>query len=75
MNTSTATDFADDLVRVGLPVRNAHHMVAAILGEARNLSGTSLADVSRADLRGLSEAIDQDVQSVLTVEEVRALLS
>lgn len=65
---STATDLADYLVRAGLPFRDAHHIVAAIVGEARDRSYNSLADFSLSDLQAFSDTITQDVQSVLTVE-------
>jgi argininosuccinate lyase len=63
----TATDLADYLVRKNVPFRQAH----AISGRAvaycieRN---RDLADLSLAELRKFSEAIDRDVFQVLTVE-------
>ncbi|MBB5574640.1 MULTISPECIES: argininosuccinate lyase [Rhizobium] len=65
---STATDLADYLVRAGLPFRDAHHVVATIVGAARERNYESLADFTLTDLQSFSDVIKQDVQAVLTVE-------
>ncbi|MDC9837809.1 argininosuccinate lyase [Rhizobium sp. MJ37] len=65
---STATDLADYFVRAGLPFRDAHHVVAAIVGEAREKGYASLADFSLPELQAHSSVIGEEVQSVLTLE-------
>ncbi|MEA3274220.1 MAG: argininosuccinate lyase [Pseudomonadota bacterium] len=64
---ATATDLADYLVRKGIPFRDAHEIVgkAVALGvrERRDLSELTL-----AELRQFSSAIDEDVFAVLTLE-------
>ncbi len=64
---STATDLADYLVRAGMPFRDAHHVVAALVGLARDQNCRSLSDLSLADLQAHSSLIDNDVFAVLTV--------
>jgi len=64
---STATDLADYLVRKGLPFRDAHEVV----GKAVRLgvdSSRDLAEMKLTELQQFSEAIDQDVFDVLTLE-------
>ena len=64
---STATDLADYLVKRGLPFRDAHEAV----GKAVSLAiagGQDLADMSLAQLQDVSELIEEDVFSVLTLE-------
>lgn len=65
---STATDLADYLVRAGMPFRDAHHVVAAVVGLARDRNCRSLSDLSLADLQAHSALISADVFDVLTVE-------
>ena len=64
---ATATDLADYLVRRGLPFRDAHEVV----GKAVRLgieTQRDLALLSLAELRALSELIDDDVYAVLTLD-------
>jgi argininosuccinate lyase len=65
---STATDFADWLVRVaGLPFREAHH----VTGEAVRMAehrGVALADVPLAELQALDGRIDARVIEILNVD-------
>ncbi len=65
---STATDFADWLVReLGLPFRDAHHATGAVvkLAEQKNCD---LSELSLADLQAIDERITEDIFSVLSVE-------
>lgn len=64
---ATATDLADYLVRRGVAFRDAH----AIVGQAVALGVTQqcdLADLSLETLQRFSDAIEQDVFEVLTLE-------
>ncbi|MBD9491497.1 argininosuccinate lyase [Ensifer sp. ENS11] len=65
---STATDLADYLVRAGLPFRDAHHAVAAIVGAAREKDLATLSDMPLVEMRAYAPAIGADVYEVLTVE-------
>ncbi|RFB78025.1 argininosuccinate lyase [Methylovirgula sp. 4M-Z18] len=67
MGYSTATDLADYLVRAGLPFRDAHHAVAAIVGAARDRRLATLSDMPLADMQGFAPLIADDVFAVLTV--------
>ena len=64
---STATDFADYLVRRGVPFRDAHEAVgrAVRLGVETH---RDLAQLSLEDLRSFTSVIDSDVYEVLTLE-------
>lgn len=64
---STATDLADYLVRKGMAFRDAHEVV----GKAVRLgieSGRDLADMRLSELQALSDRIEEDVYTVLTLE-------
>ena len=64
---STATDFADYLVRKGVPFRDAH----AVAGSAVALAaerGLALSELGLAELRELSPRIGEDVYAVLSIE-------
>ncbi|WP_209789225.1 argininosuccinate lyase [Ensifer adhaerens] len=65
---STATDLADYLVRAGLPFRDAHHAVAAIVGAAREKGLATLSEMPLAEMQTFASAIGQDVYDVLSVE-------
>lgn len=65
---STATDLADYLVRAGLPFRDAHHAVAAIVGAARDKALPTLSELSLADMQAFAPLVREDVFEVLTVE-------
>jgi argininosuccinate lyase len=64
---STATDFADYLVRKGVPFRDAHEAVARVVRHAET-RGCDLAALTLADLRLFAPLVDQDVYRVLTLE-------
>ena len=64
---ATATDLADYLVRKGVPFRDAHEVV----GKAVRLgldTDRDLSEMDLSELRGFSDAIDDDVFEVLTLE-------
>jgi argininosuccinate lyase len=65
---STATDFADWLVReLGLPFREAHHATGAAV-KAAEQAGCDLASLPLDLLRGIEPRITRDIYSVLTVD-------
>ena len=65
---STATDLADYLVRAGMPFRDAHHAVAAIVGAARDNGFATLAEMAFSDMRAFAPLIREDVFDVVTVQ-------
>ncbi len=62
-----ATDLADYLVKKGLPFREAHHVVGAVvqMGETR---GVPITDLSLADLQRLHPLFEEDVLAAFSVE-------
>ena len=64
---STATDFADYLVRKGVPFRDAHAVVGSAVARAAE-RGLALSELGLAELRELSPRIGEDVYAVLSVE-------
>ncbi len=65
---STATDFADWLVREKkLPFREAHHVTGAVVALAEEC-GCGLADLTLDQFQAIDNRIDVDVFSVLSVE-------
>jgi len=64
---STATDLADYLVRKGIPFRDAHEIVGKAVA-AGVKAGKDLSGLPLATLQGFSDAIGDDVFSVLTLE-------
>jgi len=63
---STATDLADYLVRKGIPFRDAHGIVGALVTQAEN-QGVDLADLPLQTLQTASQVIEQDVFDYLTL--------
>jgi argininosuccinate lyase len=68
---TTATDFADYLVRLGIPFRDAHAVVGAGVRLAVD-RGCELEALSLADFQALHPAITEAVYSVLEVERAVA---
>jgi argininosuccinate lyase len=64
---ATATDLADYLVRKGVPFRDSHECVARAV-KAAEVKGVDLADLSLAELKAFSNAIEDDVFACLTLE-------
>ena len=60
-----AVDVADMLVRRGVPFRQSHGIVAALVREAVN-SGRTLSQLSRAELAEFSDALDDEYYEVLS---------
>ena len=73
---STATDLADWLVRaLGLPFRDAHHVTGALVALAEH-KGCDLPDLTLAELQSGHPGINQQVYSVLGVQNsVRSRMS
>jgi argininosuccinate lyase len=64
---ATATDFADYLVKKGVPFRDAHEAVARAVREAEGM-GCDLADLPLPVLRQFAPQAGEDVFRVLTIE-------
>ncbi|MBI3900491.1 MAG: argininosuccinate lyase [Gammaproteobacteria bacterium] len=64
---ATATDFADYLVKKGLPFRDAHEAVAKAVRFA-SARKVDLSALSLAELKEFSALVEQDVYAVLTLE-------
>ena len=64
---STATDLADYLVRRGLAFRDSHEVVGNTVGFAIE-QGRDLSELTLQELKAFSDAIEQDVFEVLTLE-------
>ena len=63
---STATDFADWLVRtLDMPFRDAHHVTGAAVKRAEAL-GCDLSELPLSELQALSQGISADIYEVLT---------
>lgn len=58
-----ATDLADYLVKKGLPFRQAHHVVGAIVRRAAE-QGVALSDLDLETLQGVSDHFAEDVAAV-----------
>jgi argininosuccinate lyase len=68
---TTATDFADYLVRLGVPFRDAHAVVGAAVRAAlaRDLE---LSELSLAELQKLEPRIDAEVYAALDIDQALA---
>jgi len=64
---ATATDFADYLVKQGVPFRDAHEAVARAVKSAA-ARGCDLGDLPLAELQAFSHVVKADVYAVLTLE-------
>jgi argininosuccinate lyase len=64
---ATATDFADYLVRKGMPFRAAHEVVSRVVRHAE-ARGRDLAEVKLPELRRYSRLIGRDVYAVLSLD-------
>jgi len=62
-----ATDLAEYLVRRGVPFRQAHETVGALVGEL-SAAGRTLSEVTMAELQNLSPAFQADALKMLTPE-------
>ncbi len=66
-----ATDLADYLVKKGMPFRQAHHVVGAVVALAEK-SGTPLDRLTLADFQGVDQTFTRDVTEVLHLEKAMA---
>lgn len=66
-----ATDLADYLVKKGMPFRQAHHVVGAVVALAEK-SGTPLDRFTLADFQGVDQTFTRDVTEVLHLEKAMA---
>ena len=64
---SLATDVADSLVRQGVPFREAHEVVGALVAHCES-QGIDLHEVSDADLASISPHLTPAVRSSMTLE-------
>ncbi len=64
---ATATDFADYLVRKGVPFRDAHEAVARVVRHAE-AKGRELSALTLAELRQFAPLVGEDVFPLLTLE-------
>jgi argininosuccinate lyase len=64
---ATATDLADYLVVKNIPFRDAHEIVGSSVAYAIE-QNKDLSELSLAELRQFSDAIDEDVFEILTLE-------
>lgn len=64
---STATEMADYLVRKGLPFRDAHHIVGAVVGHCV-ATECGLEDIDIETLRSFSPSFDPDIYDYLIPE-------
>lgn len=62
-----ATDLAEYLVKKGLPFRQAHEAVGQAV-QLAEMKGVSLADLSAAELRSISDMFDQDALAIFDVQ-------
>ena len=70
-NYALATDVADYLVRKGLPFREAHHVVGALVGYAIKLE-KELHELTLEEYRGFSPLFEEDVRAIDLSDSVRA---
>src|SRR5258706_4322180 len=67
-----ATDLADYLVRRGMPFRQAHHIVGAVVALAET-RGKKLNELTLAELRSVHSDFGEDTRSVFHVSRAIAL--
>jgi len=64
-----ATDVADQLVKLGVPFRSAHHSVGGLVRRAEEL-GVQIDQLPRADVRAIHPALtDQHIEAMFSVEQ------
>ena len=66
-----ATDLADYLVKKGMPFRNAHHVVGAVVALAE-MTRRPLNELTVADLRGVDPTFSLDVKHVFDLKKAMA---
>jgi argininosuccinate lyase len=70
-NYALATDVADYLVRKGMPFRQAHHVVGALVSYALR-QGKELHELTPAEYRQFSPLFDEDVRAIDLTDSVNA---
>jgi argininosuccinate lyase len=64
-----ATDVADQLVKLGVPFRSAHHSVGGLVRRAEEL-GVQIDQLPRAEVRAIHPALtDQHIEAMFSVEQ------
>lgn len=66
---SNATDLADHLVRLGLPFRQAHHVVGRLVARALD-KGVPLEELTLDELRAEEPSLGEDVYRALDLDNV-----
>jgi argininosuccinate lyase len=66
-----ATDIADYLVRKGMPFRQAHHAVGALVAHAEK-SGKKLHELSLEDFEAINPQFDADVLNLFNLNNAMA---
>ena len=66
-----ATDLADYLVRKGMPFRQAHHVVGAVVALAEK-SGKPLNELTVADLQSVDKTFSRDALGVFNLQRAMA---
>src|SRR5262249_39042765 len=66
-----ATDVADYLVRKGMPFRQAHHVVGALVGRAEE-SGRKLDELKLEDFREVDAHFETDVLGLFNLKNAMA---
>ncbi len=66
-----ATDLADKLVRQGIPFRQAHHLVGAVVAAAEKLS-KPLNQLTAAELQSIDKALGKDCLAVFDLKNAMA---
>ena len=64
---TTATDFADYLVKKGMSFRDAHKKSAALVNKAEKL-GKNLDELSFLDIKKIDKLVEKDVLQILKIE-------
>jgi argininosuccinate lyase len=64
---STATDFADYLVRKGVPFRQAHHIVGKTVAYCID-KNVNLFDLTLEEFKQFCDKVDKDIYEFITVE-------
>ncbi len=63
-----ATDLADYLVRKGMPFRQAHHVVGAVVALAEK-TNKPLNEVTLAELQGVDKTFSRDAQEIFNLQK------
>jgi argininosuccinate lyase len=64
---STATDYADYLVRKGVPFRQSHHIVGSTVAYAIQ-KGVDISELTLDEFKRFSDVIESDIYASITLE-------